>query len=89
MRVLFDFACPDGHVSEQLVNSTDLQSECRKCGKLAERVMCAPRSRLNPISGDFQAATDGWNKKRNQHMALERKAVANHGPDAAWDMNRR
>ena len=84
-----DFKCPDGHVTEQLVNNTDRQSACQECGKLAERVVCAPRSRLNTVSGDFPAATDRWEKKRKQHMALERKAVANHGSDAAWDMNRR
>ena len=89
MRFLYDFRCDDGHISEEFVAEDVRTSPCEVCGNPATRVICAPRTRLNHISGDFPKATEHWVKKRNKHMALEQKATANHGPDAVWDMNRR
>jgi len=89
VRFLYDFRCEAGHVSEQFVNGEVRQSTCEVCDKPATRVVCAPRAKLNHISGDFPKATEKWVKQREKHMKLEQKATANHGSDAAWDLNRR
>jgi hypothetical protein len=89
MRFLYDFECEDGHRGEQFTDVNVRESTCRICDKPATRVVCAPRAKLNHISGDFPGATEQWAKKREKHMQLERKAAENHGQDAVWDMSRR
>ena len=86
--MLYDFKCEDGHVTEQFVNSDERQSPCRECGKPATRELCAPTVHLDPISGDFPGATIAWDKKRQQRIKLEKKAMDNNGPDAAWDLSK-
>lgn len=89
MRIMREFKCEDGHVTEQLVNSEATESKCRVCDKPAQRQISAPRVSLDPISGDFPGATMTWAKNREQRMAAERKAIENHGPEGAWDVARR
>lgn len=87
-RMLFDFTCADGHTNEHFVNSNVHEQDCKDCGKPAKRQVSAPRTCLDPISGDFPGATMSWAKTREQHMKLERKAEANNGPDASTDLAR-
>jgi hypothetical protein len=89
LRRLFEFKCEDGHISEQLANDDVYTSTCRECDKPATRLISAVRVNLDPISGDFPKATNKWVKNREQRMKLERKAVDNHGSDAAWDIAKR
>jgi hypothetical protein len=86
MRRLFDFKCTDGHVTEQFVDDKVEKSTCRQCGKPASRIISPVRSSLDPISGSFPKATNKWVKNREQRMKIERKAIDNHGADAAWDV---
>lgn len=89
MRILFNFKCEDGHVTEQLVNNDVHTGTCRTCDKPASRMVSTPRIRLEGISGSFPDASAKWEKIRSKHLAYENKAIENHGPDAAWDIARR
>jgi hypothetical protein len=69
---LFDFRCPDGHKFEDLVKSNVTTSRC-SCGLDAKRIISPVRSNLEGISGDFPDAHDRWVKRRESHMAYERR----------------
>jgi hypothetical protein len=60
---------------------------CDRCELLAERVVSAPHTKLDPISGHFPGATMAWERKRDEKMAQERKNKANHGTygDGRWE----
>lgn len=88
MRLLLEFECPDGHLNEELVDSDTRHSDCETCGKPAKRIVSAPRVKLDPLSGDFPGQTAKWAKTRDKQLKREQKAIANHGPDAAWDIAR-
>jgi len=88
-RMLFDFMCKDGHSTEHFVDSDTRESTCKECGQPATREVSAPRTCLDPLSGDFPGATMSWAEKRNKQMRIERKAEENHGPDASKDVARR
>lgn len=89
MKVLNDFECSDNHVTEQFVNSEITESTCTYCGKPATRRLCAPRIRLEGITGHFPGAAIRWENTRKKRMQFEQKAIDNHGPDASWDVARR
>ncbi len=69
---LFDFRCPCGHLFEDLVKSDVTTSRCG-CGLDAKRVISPVRSNLEGISGDFPDAHAKWARKRESHMAYERR----------------
>lgn len=71
MRV-FDFRCLCGNLFEDLVKSDVTTSRCG-CGLDAKRVISPVRSNLEGISGDFPDAADKWAKRRESHMAYERR----------------
>jgi hypothetical protein len=73
MRLLFDFRCPDNHVTEALVASDEREHLCGLCNKMAHRIITACHIALDPISGDFPGATMKWAKQREQKIKLERK----------------
>ncbi|NRA49249.1 MAG: zinc ribbon domain-containing protein [Phaeodactylibacter sp.] len=72
-RKLYDFHCPDGHVSELLVYEDVRVHKCLTCGKPAQRVISPVRSYLDPISGDFPGAAGKWARMRDKQIAHERK----------------
>ncbi len=72
---LFDFRCPCGKLFEDLVKSDVTTSRC-SCGLDAKRVISPVRSNLEGISGDFPDAHDRWVKRREQHMAHERRQTS-------------
>jgi hypothetical protein len=77
MRKLFDFKCPKGHITEQLVYDDVRVIRCKTCDDPAIRVISPVRSRLDPLSGDFPGATDKWVKMREKKIAHERKTETN------------
>jgi len=79
MRILLDFKCPDGHVTESLVNSDEQAAKCKECGQQAQRIISPVRCSLDPTSGHFPGETDKWIRKREQKMKQEQRIIDNHG----------
>lgn len=75
---VFDFRCVNGHVSEHFVDH-ETAVQCPECDQLALRQLAAPRAKLEPFSGAFPGAAAAWEKRRESHMAKERKNQENHG----------
>lgn len=73
MRRIFDFQCAKGHVTEKFVDDSVTVVQCPHCGNDASRLISAPRISLDGCSGDFPTASDAWVKRRNSHIAWERK----------------
>ena len=76
---LFDFQCDRGHRDEHFVEPEVRTVVCRTCGGVAVRLLSAPRIRLEGLSGDFPTAAAQWEKRRESHMAKERKNKERHG----------
>lgn len=75
---VFDFECPNGHVVEHFVDAGTEEVLC-ECGGIGRRKIPAPRAQLEGITGAFPGAADSWTKRRESHMAVERKNKAKHG----------
>lgn len=75
---VYDFLCHNGHRAEHFVDSDIVEVECA-CGAMGKRQIAAPRASLDGISGHFPSASDAWERRRESHMALERKNQENHG----------
>jgi hypothetical protein len=73
MKILNDFQCAKGHTEEYFVDSNQLTVTCRHCSNEATRLIATPRISLDGTSGDFPTASDAWVKRRNSHIAWERK----------------
>lgn len=73
MRILNDFKCAKGHVSELYRESLCKAVDCPICGLEAVRLIPAVRTYLDPISGDFPGATMKWAKNRQEQIKQERK----------------
>jgi len=84
---VYDFRCPNGHNYELFVPAGTETHLCSRCGAVAERIVSAPHTKLDPISGHFPGATMAWERKREEKMAQERKNKANHGTygDGRWE----
>ena len=76
---LFDFRCAKGHVHELLVPETARMRDCPTCGRVADRMIAAPRAQLDGCSGDFPSAAMKWEANRESHMKFEKKNQENHG----------
>jgi len=76
---IFDFECPKGHIREAMVEADVRAVQCHKCRRMAQRRIAAPRCKLEGVSGDFPTAADQWEKRRESHMAKERKHKERHG----------
>jgi hypothetical protein len=75
---VFDFGCANGHVVERFVNDDIHEHQC-ECGAMGKRQIAAPRAQLEGITGAFPGAAMAWEKRRESHMAKERKNQENHG----------
>jgi len=73
MKILLDFQCENGHVTEKLISSTVHHIICDECGKEAHRLIATPRVKLEPFSGAFPGAYYAWNRKREEALKQERK----------------
>ena len=62
MRRIFDFKCPDGHVTERLID-VDLRRIRCECGKEAKRITSPVKCMLDGASGDFPGAHMKWVKE--------------------------
>jgi hypothetical protein len=76
---VFDFRCPEGHVTEHFVELGTAAVQCPECDQLALRQIAAPRAQLDGCSGHFPTAADAWERRRESHMRKERKNQENHG----------
>ena len=64
MRKLFDFKCPEGHITEELVES-ETAIQC-SCGLEAKRILSPIRCQLEGLTGHFPDAHAKWAKKHEQ-----------------------
>lgn len=64
--MLFDFKCPDGHITEHLVTSDTTEVRCTECEKTASRMITGTTTVLDAISGDFPGATIAWARKHEK-----------------------
>jgi putative FmdB family regulatory protein len=62
--ILYDFKCREcGEKFEAFAKLLDRETTCKLCGGTADRLISAPRAKLDPISGDFPGATLRWEKQ--------------------------
>jgi len=74
--ILFDFKCTGcDAVAEHLVSSDTKVVRCKDCGSDANRLIPAPRCKLEGISGDFPGAAIKWAK--DHERAAKQAAKAN------------
>lgn len=59
MRRIYDFKCPDAHVTEHLVEADVTRLRC-ECGKEALRIISPVKCQLEGASGDFPGAHFKW-----------------------------
>jgi hypothetical protein len=70
---LYDFKCPNDHVTESFVDSDHTTAKCKVCSKDAIRLISAPSISLDVISGDFPGATAKWANARAEKLKHEQK----------------
>jgi len=59
---IYDFLCPDGHLEERVVRTSEERTiEC-SCGKIAQRQLSAPPCILDGASGDFPGRALKWER---------------------------
>jgi hypothetical protein len=68
---LFDFKCEAGHTSERFVSSDTKEVDCTECGLPAVKQLSSFGTWTEKHNG---TSSNNWVKKREQKMALERKA---------------
>ena len=78
---IYDFVCPNDHVTESLVDSDHTTAKCTVCSKDAIRVVSAPRIKLDGCSGHFPSASDRWVQVRAEKLKQEKKQNASHVGD--------
>lgn len=74
MLRVFDFQCPNDHITESFVTSDTREINCSVCGQTASRLVSTPRVRLEGTTGDFPGAAMQWERKRAEKLQAERKA---------------
>ena len=68
---LYDFKCEAGHTSERFVSSDTKEIDCLECGLPAVKQLSSFGTWTEKHNG---TSSNNWVKKREQKMALERKA---------------
>lgn len=76
MKILNDFKCADGHVTEALREDSVTSIVCSHCGKEAIKALAAPRSNLEGFTGAFPDAYDRWARVRAERLKVEQKQNA-------------
>lgn len=66
MRMIFDFKCPTGHVTESLVDAAIFKAPCKICSETAARQISAPKAMLDGTSGHFPGAADKWARQHER-----------------------
>jgi hypothetical protein len=77
---IFEFVCPEGHITERLADTEQRTILCR-CFAEAERIVSAPQIKLEGITGAFPGAYDRWERVRAEKLAVERKQKASRGEE--------
>ena len=54
--ILYDYLCECGYKFEKLARIHDRTYECKRCGEMAQRLISAPRIKLEGWSGHFPTA---------------------------------
>jgi len=74
MLRVFDFLCPNDHLSESFVNSVTREINCPVCGQTALKQISTPRVSLEGTTGAFPGAAMQWERKHTQKLKAEQKA---------------
>jgi len=69
---VYDFRCPENHITERFVSTDVEETECPTCEAKAKRIISGGNFTLDATSGDFPSATDKWAKHH------EKAAKGNH-----------
>ncbi|NBW38012.1 MAG: hypothetical protein EBR30_23925 [Cytophagia bacterium] len=62
MKVMNDYECSQGHMSEHFVDLLVGAVDCPHCNEVAYKRLTAPRIKLEGYSGSFPTAADRWTK---------------------------
>jgi hypothetical protein len=71
-RRIYEFVCPDGHVTEKFIDEEVRETDCSACDATATKMISAVQCSLDPISGDWPGATMKWAKNRQDQIKRER-----------------
>ena len=64
MRIILDFRCTEGHVTEHLVENTVVTTTCSKCDAEAVRMISPVRCKLDQ---SFPGYADSWAREHTYH----------------------
>jgi hypothetical protein len=73
MKIINDFLCDEGHVTEALRDDSVRTISCPICGKDAVKAVSAPTIKLEGFSGAFPDAYDRWTRVRAEKLKQEQK----------------
>lgn len=76
MKILNDFLCDEGHVTESLRDDSVTAIGCAHCGMNAIKALAAPQIKLEGFSGAFPDAYDRWSRVRADKLKQEQKQNA-------------
>ena len=76
MRRIFEFMCIEDHKFEALVDDSVRTYSCPHCSSNAIRIVSAPQTKLEGITGAFPTAYDAWERKRAEKLSVEKKLNA-------------
>lgn len=65
-KIIREFRCKDGHVSEALVDKETLEILCRVCDEPASKIISAPNFALEGWSGAFPSRADRWTRDHEE-----------------------
>lgn len=71
-RRIFEFICPDQHVTERFIDEEVRETDCSTCEKIATKMISAVQCSLDPLSGHWPGATMKWAKNRQDQIKRER-----------------
>jgi len=72
-RRIYEFICPDQHVTEAFIDEEVRETDCLTCDKTASRMVSAVQCTLDPLSGHWPGATMKWAKNRQDQIKRERR----------------
>ena len=73
MKIMSDFLCGEGHVTEALRDDSVRTISCPICGKDAVKAVSAPTIKLEGFTGAFPDAYDRWTRVRAEKLKQEQK----------------
>ena len=71
-RRIFEFRCPNEHVTERFIDEDARETACSTCDATASRMVSAVQCTLDPLSGHWPGATMKWAKSRQDQIKRER-----------------